>query len=615
MTTKNLQYWLYDTSSVTPWYFWPPEKESSLNRLKSLWVVDKEEEKVSSILSTIKGSQEEASLLSWVPNPITAGKDLLVDAFEWGKTFVWDIQKISKWQIQETEGLLWDILKAGGKNNGRIEEFNALVDETGGNVAQKITFGVLSSIWAGFEILWEWVMSAIKTITPEEIETDAKEWMVEFGESDTGKMFINAVQEWGEKLDAFEQSSPQAKALSMATKATLWVWLETVWVGTVKRVGVKAWEEIIDIADKAWDMVSDWVTGLKDAIPKIKDSITNIDLPKLWNNPSKIAENIAWIDERTKNVLKESTTEDFNKYVQIGKDAAINDKNPTPMDVAWKEAFDVLQGITSKKKAEGKKMGEVVKGNSDLKVDTTELNTNYSDFLRDRFNLQVDPETLKITNISWKEAKTSDIGLIEKLNDDILSITTLDDIGIDNLEAIWARIKSNFDKILNERGVWSNLSADEKSLKWFIWGEITGMIKKNLPEQYSDASSNFGKLLDIETRLSKLLGDKWDKWGSFIKSYYSPQTWERFRRLAEEIFDETGVDLGNKAWLAKFAMQLAWDSRQANLLEALDLWEWFTWKLTSKLKDIPIIWNIAELWEMGAKKLFPTEKVGRWLTK
>tara|TARA_R110000737_G_scaffold243468_1_gene254572 strand:+ start:332 stop:469 length:138 start_codon:yes stop_codon:yes gene_type:complete len=45
-------------------------------------------------------------------------------------------------------------------------------------------------------------------------------------------------------------------------------------------------------------------------------------------------------------------------------------------------------------------MGEVVKGNSDLKVDTTELNTNYSDFLRDRFNLQVDPETLKITNIS-----------------------------------------------------------------------------------------------------------------------------------------------------------------------------------------------------------------------
>tara|TARA_R110000744_G_scaffold359921_1_gene467269 strand:+ start:958 stop:1074 length:117 start_codon:yes stop_codon:yes gene_type:complete len=38
-------------------------------------------------------------------------------------------------------------------------------------------------------------MSAIKTITPEEIETDAKEWMVEFGESDTGKMFINAVQE------------------------------------------------------------------------------------------------------------------------------------------------------------------------------------------------------------------------------------------------------------------------------------------------------------------------------------------------------------------------------------------------------------------------------------
>ena len=260
-------------------------------------------------------------------------------------------------------------------------------------------------------------------------------------------------------------------------------------------------------------------------------------------------------------------------------------------------------------------MWNIVKNNPDVEINTWELLTNYQTFLKDRFNLEVDPETLKVSPIKWKESKTSDINLIETLNNDILSIVTKENIWIEDLEAISSRIKSNFSKLLSDRWVWSSLSADEKSLKWFIGGEITSMIKKNLPEEYATASADFARLLDIEDRLSKLLWDSSDKGASFIKSAYSPQTWARFRRLAEEILEETGIDITTKAWLAKFAMQLSWDARQASLLEALDLWTWFTSKLTSKLKDIPILGNVAEFWEIGAKKIFPTEKVGRWLTK
>ena len=145
----NMQTWRANEEIESGYFGEMPET----NPLVRLWLIKAPEKEPSGIAKSFSRQQsekEEASLLSLVPNPITAGKDVFVDAFEWGKTFVWDIQKISKWQIQETEGLLWDILKAGGKNNGRIEEFNALVDETGGNVAQKITFGVLSSIWAGW---------------------------------------------------------------------------------------------------------------------------------------------------------------------------------------------------------------------------------------------------------------------------------------------------------------------------------------------------------------------------------------------------------------------------------------------------------------------------------
>ena len=56
MANPNLEYWLYDTKSVTPWYFWPPPKQNSIDKLRSLWVVNtKPEVKLeSSLLKQIK---------------------------------------------------------------------------------------------------------------------------------------------------------------------------------------------------------------------------------------------------------------------------------------------------------------------------------------------------------------------------------------------------------------------------------------------------------------------------------------------------------------------------------------------------------------------------------
>ena len=313
----NMQTWRANEEIESGYFGEMPET----NPLVRLWLIKAPEKEPSGIAKSFSRQQsekEEASLLSLVPNPITAGKDLLVDVFEWGKTLVWDIQKISKWKIQETEGLLWDVIKSGWKNVWRIKEFNALVDETGGNVAQKITFAGLSTVWSGFEILWEWFMSALKTIASEELEADAKEYMTELADTNIWKSIINAVKEWGEKLDAFEQSSPQAKALSMATKATLWVWLEAVWVGTVKRVGVKAWEEIIDIADKAWDAISDTIPKIKDSIPELPSFSRKVtdEIPeemrtvrgKIWDIEVEIPEVNRSISEKVVSPFTQNTT-------------------------------------------------------------------------------------------------------------------------------------------------------------------------------------------------------------------------------------------------------------------------------------------------------------------
>lgn len=620
---ENFKYWLYDKSKVTPWYFGKPKASSSDDRLRELGLLDEEPVQSTGLLSDIKEANEPWLLektwefLTWVKETV---EEPLKEVVKGGFNIVEDVKKISEGRIDEAPWLLGSLAQAWEKANERIIKLNNAIDETGGTFFDKVIWFWLNSVWAWVDFTWDVIVSWLKTLAPEWVERMTAEGIENFSKSEFWQDVIWLVQEGWEKWEQFKQTSPEANRLGLSIESVLPLAEFATWWVTTKlgketletglEVWVKKWKELLE----TWEQIIEaWKEGIWTIKEKVSD-ITLPDLPKLWDKPSQIAENIAWIDEQTKNILKEVTTEDFNRYVQAGKDAKANIKNPSPMDIAWQEALDVLKNLTNKKKWAGRRMWNVIKNNPDITVNTSELTTNYKDFLKDRFNLEVDPQSLKVSAIKWKEAKTSDLNLIETLNNDILSIVTRENIWIDDLEAISTRIKSNFDKILNDRWLNSKLTPDEKSLKWFITWEITSMIKKNLPKEYAEASADFSRLLDMETRLAKLLWDKWDKGASFIKSAYSSQTSARFRRLAEEIEKETGIDIMTKAGLAKFSMQLAWDERQASLLQALDLWTGFTSKLTSKLKDIPVLWNLAELWEIGAKKLFPTEKVGRWLT-
>ena len=609
------------TNEIQSGYFWEVKTNSLAKRL-GIKSAPKEESWIKQMFSKQKTESEKPStlekvwgFLTWVKETV---EEPLFEIQEWVINIAKDVESIAKWDIKNAPWLIWDFARSTRKGADRIQKLNAAIDETWGNFWDKAVWFWLNIFWEIVDFWWDVIMAGIKTLAPESLEVATEEKVKEFASSEFWQDVIGFAKEAGTKWEQFKQSSPEANRFGLSVESVLPVAEIYTWGLIGKATKDVAWELLETWIKKGWDLLTSGKEIVWESIDSVKEWVSNLtlpDLPKLWNNPSKIAENIAWIDDQTKNILKESTTEDFNKYVQAWKDAAENIKNPSPMDIAGQEVWDVLLDITNRKKEAGKRMWEIVKSNPDVRINTWELLTNYQTFLRDRFNLEVDGNTLKVSPIKWKESKTSDINLIETLNNDILSIVTKEDIWIEDLEAISSRIKSNFSKLLSDRWVGSSLSADEKSLKWFIGWEITGMIKKNLPEEYSTASADFARLIDMEDRLNKLLWDSWDKWASFIKSAYSPQTWSRFRRLAEDIKEETGIDITTKAGLAKFAMQLAWDPRQASLLEALDLWTWFTSKLTSKLQKIPFIWDLAELWEIWAKKLFPTEKVGRWLTQ
>lgn len=585
------EYGLYDKSKVTSGYFWetPKTEQSASDRLASLWLssFQKQPEKVGfSLTDELSEWASQDEWISWLASETTEAlnqrwenvSEIYTRFQEKNKQWAEDIKT-----AYETDWL-WSAFKESMK-----KQLNTL---------WSVWQLVWQWAWAASDVIWETLENTTQKAIPEEVE-QSLQWVVEWI-ADT-----ETVQNIAESYAWFKERNPETAANLEATVNIGWL----LWDLAGGKLLTQTWKEALETWVKTWkELLETWVE-------KTKAWVDNLINKAKSSEPSAFAENISWIDAQTKNVLKNTDKVEFDKYVDIGKKAAENIKNPTPMDIAWQEALAEWSKITNLKKEAGKEMWQIVKDNANIKVNTSELSTNYKNFLKDRFNVKVDPETLKISSIAWKEAKTSDIALLNKLNDDILAITTVDNIWIENLESVWKRIKSNFDKVLNERWVGSSLSADEKSLKGFIEWEVKSTIKNALPAKYAEKSSEFAKLLDIETRLSKLLGDSWDKWASFIKSAFSPQTGARMRRLSEEIKEITWIDLMDKAWLAKFSMQLSWDSRQANLLEALDLWTWFTGKLTSKLKNIPIVWDVAELAEIGAKKVFPTEKVGRQLTK
>ncbi len=87
-----------------------------------------------------------------------------------------------------------------------------------------------------------------------------------------------------------------------------------------------------------------------------------------------------------------------------------------------------------------------------------------------------------------------------------------------------------------------------------------------------------------------------------MKSVFSPQTWERTSRVFRAIRENTGVDLIKESKLAKFAMEAVWDTRAFNLLNALDLWPWFSW-------------TQAALIQKALQWIFKPEKVAKGLTK
>lgn len=200
------------------------------------------------------------------------GKDIKTGLKEFGM----DVRKAQTGRIDEAEWLLGKTLQAWERNLQRIQEFNKLVDETGGNVWDKLVHAGLSTLRAGWDVLWEAFVSALDTLATDEIEQLTKEQIQKFAATEAWQAIWDAIREGGEAIEQFENTSPQAKRLSMALKTTGIASLEAAGAWTVKRGTEKtveaAWEAVEAIKDIPQTVTQVW-EKIQEAAPAVKEFI------------------------------------------------------------------------------------------------------------------------------------------------------------------------------------------------------------------------------------------------------------------------------------------------------------------------------------------------------
>lgn len=612
MANENLQYWLYDKTKVTPWYFWPPPKQKSIDKLRSLWVIEEkiEKPKESSLLKQIKKTQwpwliEKTS--DFISEPI---RDIAQ-----GFKILWsDISKLQRWELEQTEWLLGKFLKAWEMRTERIKEMNDQIDVTGGSELDKKIATGLNIFWAWVDFTWDALVSALATVAPQWVEDFTSEKIQQFISSDVWQQVAWFIEKWGWAVDNFSDSSPEAARLVNSIKSVLPLW--EALTGGIAGKWLKEWVDILWDATKqglksTWELVTDTV------LPWVKKGLVNTQqvVSKFTpNTPSNIAEKIAGIDEMTKTTLQRANTDSFDAYIQAWKDALVDIKNPTPLELAWQKAIDTIDVIKNKRQEVWARKSQILKELENNTIPTQDIYGDFNDFLSDRFNLQIDWKTLDIVEIPWKKANIGDSSIsdLQKMSDELLDLFTSNDINLWNLDATVDRIQDsiNFNKLQRP---WGNASSTEKQISWFLEWSVNQRLKNAAWDDFIEANAEFRKIVEMQDKLERLLWRDQNRGGSLMKAVFSPTdrwTKQLFWEI-EEVFD---IDLTTEAWLAKFAMQVSWDPRQASLLEALDLWDNFTGKLSWKL-EWTLLAPAVNIAGTVTKKVFNPETVWRWLTK
>lgn len=282
--------------------------------------------------------------------------------------------------------------------------------------------------------------------------------------------------------------------------------------------------------------------------------------------------NLSDIDPQVETVLKRSNFDEVNTYFQQARAAKANPAKNTPLEIAGQKAESAFDAIDEarKKAIEGKK--KILNQVADERVPGNTINETMSAGIKrieEKFGVKVDAKG----NVTPVKGRTStldakDTAFVKeyyaKLNSLGVSPTVkqVDDF-VD-----WAQ-----GQLYKQSKSMSKLEAASDPIIRELQattGDLNGRLKNVVGNGYGEVNARVSTLIEMQDELSRALGADARKGGGLMKNLFSP-TGGNTRRIFQQIYDETGIDLFKEATLAKFAMENVGDVRQASLLKQLDV--------------------------------------------
>lgn len=286
------------------------------------------------------------------------------------------------------------------------------------------------------------------------------------------------------------------------------------------------------------------ITATKEAVAPAIETVAAL--------PSKAK---SWVQTPLKanvqTVLKETPVQKFDQYVNIARNAAVNNKNQTPLEFAGTQAQSALDQINRKLATIGANKSAVIQGTAG-RTPTGNIVVKFRQGLQNAL-----------------KNKTSVEG-DAKIYRDIL--TEAEKLG-NNPSA--AQVDSFIDFVQDRiytggRDLTVPVTDAPQQILRPLTGQLNNSLKSLLPESYRTLNQQFADMVGMRNELNLKLGAGGEKGGALMKRVFSPSD-ANTKQLFANVLDETGIDLVNEATLARYMMDVLGDARQKSMLEQLNL--------------------------------------------
>lgn len=308
---------------------------------------------------------------------------------------------------------------------------------------------------------------------------------------------------------------------------------------------------------------------------------------------SEAARGASGVTPQIENVLKSTTPQELNDYIQTTLAHNKDLNTPTAIGLASSKLNDATDAITAKLKTAGAAVGSALKQTGSNIIGTNPVTNNaFTDDVLSSFNKKLEetfghevtynPEDntkLKINGETVTNGQNTEPNL-EPLEGRGRTIAPADQKRILTIHSQLAQLADNptvakasdivhnLDDLIDYSKV-DQVGINHDPLQGIIYstrGELNGAIRTSSPAMAA-ANDRFSQLKGIEEGIGQMAGKDMQRGDLLMRRVFSGDKSGQSLQLLNDIKNETGVDLIKHAGLAKFATENFGDASSKTLLQ------------------------------------------------